>query len=90
MNICKGTFCTSFLLVSMFSGWAHAQTQPAPSSRFVVDLGVGIDVSVNGNVNSGAIGRLQGQAAAILPNPYRGGIRHRSALQVRWWLRLEP
>jgi Outer membrane protein beta-barrel domain len=70
MNICKGTFCTSFLLVAMFSGRAHAQTQPAPASRFVVDLGVGIDVSVNGNVNSGAIGRLQGQAAAILPNPY--------------------
>jgi hypothetical protein len=36
----------------------------------VLDLGIGLDVSVNGNVNSGAIGRLQGQAAAILPNPY--------------------
>jgi hypothetical protein len=70
MNICKGTFCTSFLLVALFSCPSQAQTQPAAASRFVVDLGVGIDVSVNGNVNSGAIGRLQGQAAAILPNPY--------------------
>ena len=70
MNICKGTFYTSFLFAALFSCPAYAQTQPADSSRFVVDLGVGIDVSVNGNVNSGAIGRLQGQAAAILPNPY--------------------
>jgi hypothetical protein len=30
----------------------------------------GIDKSVNGNVNSGAIGRLNNQAAAILPQPY--------------------
>jgi Outer membrane protein beta-barrel domain len=70
MSICKGTFGTSFLLVALFSCPSQAQTQPADASRFVVDLGVGIDVSVNGNVNSGAIGRLQGQAAAILPNPY--------------------
>jgi hypothetical protein len=70
MNSCKGTLSTSFLLVALFSCPAHAQTQPAAASRFVLDLGVGIDVSVNGNVNSGAIGRLQGQAAAILPNPY--------------------
>src|SRR5262245_2742698 len=47
--------------------WAQAATD---DSRFVVDLGVGLDLSVNGNVNSGAIGRLQGQAAAILPQPY--------------------
>src|SRR4029450_6180848 len=30
----------------------------------------GIDGSINGNINSGAIGRLQGQATAILPNSY--------------------
>lgn len=45
---------------------ARAQTE----SRFSLDFGVGIDVGVNGNVNSGAIGILQGQTAAILPNPY--------------------
>jgi hypothetical protein len=36
----------------------------------VVDVGVGIDPTVNGNVNSGAIGTLQGQATAILPQSY--------------------
>jgi hypothetical protein len=41
-----------------------------PASKFSVDVGFGLDVSINGNVNSGAIGRLQGQAAAILPNSY--------------------
>lgn len=49
---------------------APASAQPSTGSRFVVDLGTGINLSVNGNVNSGAIGTLQGQAAAILPNTY--------------------
>jgi Outer membrane protein beta-barrel domain len=47
-----------------------AQAQSTGDSKFVLDLGVGLDKSINGNVNSGAIGRLQGQAAAILPQPY--------------------
>ena len=49
---------------------APAQTQSSGESKFVLDLGVGLDKSINGNVNSGAIGRLNGQAAAILPQPY--------------------
>jgi hypothetical protein len=48
---------------------ARAQGQP-PESRWVFDLGTGVDPSINGNVNSGAIGTLQGQATAVLPNPY--------------------
>jgi len=64
------TFCTSIVIAALLSFIPNAQAQPADESRFVLDLGVGLDVSVNGNVNSGAIGRLQGQAAAILPNPY--------------------
>jgi len=47
-----------------------AGAQPASESPWVFDLGVGIDPSINGNVNSGAIGVLQGQATAILPNSY--------------------
>src|SRR5262245_37217300 len=48
-----------------------AQTQTQTSgSPWVVDLGIGIAPSINGNVNSGAIGTLQGQTAAILPNAY--------------------
>jgi hypothetical protein len=48
---------------------AQAQAQPA-ESRFVIDVGVGVDPSINGNVNSGAIGTLQGVATAILPQSY--------------------
>jgi hypothetical protein len=48
---------------------ANAPAQTA-TSRFSIDVGLGIDNSINGNVNSGAIGVVQGQAAAILPNPY--------------------
>ena len=55
---------------------AQAQAQPAASqtqsagSRWVVDLAFGVAPSINGNVNSGAIGTLQGQTTAILPQPY--------------------
>ena len=52
----------------LFAGASDVGAQT--ESRFSLDLGVGIDVGVNGNVNSGAIGTLQGQAVAILPNPY--------------------
>jgi Outer membrane protein beta-barrel domain len=45
----------------------RAQTDESP---WVIDLDLGLDISVNGNVNSGAIGTYQGFATAILPNPY--------------------
>jgi len=48
---------------------AEAQGQSG-ASRWVIDLGVGLNPSINGNVNSGAIGTLQGQTAALLPNSY--------------------
>ncbi len=59
---------------------ARAQSQ-AGESPWAVDFGFGIDISVNGNVNSGAIGVLQGQAAAILPNPY--GEVYGTGIQLR-------
>jgi hypothetical protein len=66
----KRTMRTSVLIAALLTCAPHAEAQPVDESRLVLDLGVGIDFSVNGNVNSGVIGRLQGQAAAILPNPY--------------------
>ena len=70
------TSCRLLLAAAIAVGFltspAQAQSQ-APStdeSKFVLDLSVGLDKSINGNVNSGAIGRLNGQAAAILPQPY--------------------
>jgi hypothetical protein len=46
-----------------------SQAEPA-GSRWVVDLAFGVASSINGNVNSGAIGTLQGQTVAILPQSY--------------------
>jgi hypothetical protein len=55
----------------LLAGISNAQAQgQADDSRWVVDLGIGIAPSINGNVNSGAIGVLQGQATAVLPNSY--------------------
>lgn len=70
MTRIKRTVYTSVLTAILLTSVSNVYAQSADESRFVLDLGVGIDFSVNGNVNSGAIGRLDGQAAAILPNPY--------------------
>ena len=64
----KRTLCTSVLIVVLLSCASHAQAQT--DERWVIDLGVGVDMNVNGNVNSGAIGTVQGQTTAILPNSY--------------------
>jgi hypothetical protein len=62
---------------------ADAGAQPAASeSRWAVDVAVGIDPSINGVVNSGAIGRLQDQAVAILPQPY--GQIYGTGVQLRF------
>lgn len=59
------------IAVLSFTAPAYAQTPAAaPEPKWVIDLDLGLDFTLNGNVNSGAIGTLQGQAAAILPNPY--------------------
>jgi hypothetical protein len=63
----RGLFAIGFLLIATTGAQAQAQTS---ESRWVVDVGVGVDPSINGNVNSGAIGTLQGLATAILPQSY--------------------
>jgi hypothetical protein len=58
----------AFSSYTLFSAaTASAQSGGSP---WVFDVGVGINPSINGNVNSGAIGTLNGQTAAILPNSY--------------------
>jgi hypothetical protein len=47
---------------------AHAQA--APAHPWVVDFGIGWDKSISGNINSGAIGSINGQAVVILKNTY--------------------
>jgi len=74
--------CSSVMTLALLGAWdAHAQPQ-ADESRFVLDLGVGLDTSINGNVNSGAIGVLNGQAAAVLPNSY--GDVYGTGVQLRF------
>jgi hypothetical protein len=63
------------------AGIARAQAQADDESRWALDLGVGLDFSVNGNVNSGAIGTLNGLATAFLPNSY--GDVYGTGIQLR-------
>ncbi len=64
-------FVAAIGLVSAREAQAQPQAQtPAPGSRWVIDLAFGVAPSINGNVNSGAIGTLQGQTVAILPQSY--------------------
>jgi hypothetical protein len=39
--------------------------------RWSAEVGIGWDNSLSGNINSGAIGKLDGQVAVILPNSYQ-------------------
>ncbi len=82
MTIHRGFVLWSVLSIPLFGAHdARAQAQ-ANESRWVADFGVGIDTSINGNVNSGAIGMLQGQATAILPNSY--GDVYGTGIQLRF------
>jgi Outer membrane protein beta-barrel domain len=71
MRIRRAFLSLSVILCALLASATNAQAQyQASESPWFVDLAVGIAPSINGNVNSGGIGVLQGQAAAILPNPY--------------------
>jgi hypothetical protein len=61
---------------------ARAQQRTPDESKWNVDLGIGNNFTLNGNVNSGAIGTLQGRATAILPNPY--GDVYGTGLELRF------
>jgi len=67
------------------SATAHAQAAPQTptgAARWSLDVGVGVDPSINGNVNSGAIGTINGQATALLPQSY--GAVYGTGIQLRF------
>ena len=64
------SFVIAFIVVGARGAAAQAPAAQASESPWVFDVGVGIQPSINGNVNSGVIGTLQGQTAAILPQSY--------------------
>lgn len=73
-HVWAAVLVTTLSLVGAREARAQAQPQgqpPANGSRWFVDVGFGPAASINGNVNSGAIGTLQGQTVAILPQSYR-------------------
>ena len=70
------------IALSLLANPSTARAQTQDEARWVLDVGVGLDFSINGNVNSGAIGTLEGQAAAILPNSY--GDVYGSGIQLRF------
>ena len=48
-----------------------AQAQPSVLDyRWSFDVGLGWDNSLSGNINSGAIGNLDGKTAVVTPNSY--------------------
>jgi hypothetical protein len=53
---------------------SRTQAQPAPAPardyRWSADVGIGFDHSISGNINSGAIGTLNGQAVVFTKNTY--------------------
>ena len=66
------------LMALAATSMAHAQTRPAqpaaqvqpPEQRWSVDFAIGFDNSISGNINSSAIGSLNGQTTVILKNKY--------------------
>ena len=48
---------------------AHAQSS-ALDYRWSVDVGIGWDNGISGNINSGGIGKINDQAVVVLPNSY--------------------
>lgn len=70
MRIRRAFLHCSVVTILLAGAWdARAQGQ-ADQSPWFVEVGVGFDNSINGNVNAGAIGTLEGVAAAFLPNSY--------------------
>ena len=70
----KGMVAAALAAIALGTGSAApAQpTDPFPTtaSRFSVDVGVGLDNSISGNINSSGIGRLNDQAVVVLKNSY--------------------
>ena len=49
---------------------ARAQTSGAGESKWSVDVAIGLDNSISGNINSSGVGRIDDQAVVVLKNPY--------------------
>ena len=72
------TLRTAVFGLTLFGAAAAAEAQaitvgvqrPEPESRWSVDFGIGWDKGISGNINSGAIGVLNGQTTVVLKQQY--------------------
>jgi opacity protein-like surface antigen len=68
---CKRMCVVAVALAAWLSAASAAQAQPSVMDyRWSFDVGLGWDNSLSGNINSGAIGKLNDQVAVVLPNSY--------------------
>jgi len=58
------------IVMAALSVAATAHAQSGADYKWNVDLGIGWDNSISGNINSSAIGSLNNQSVVILKNPY--------------------
>jgi hypothetical protein len=62
--------CVCVLVCLGCVSMAHAQAARPPERRWSVEVGAGFDNSISGNINSSAIGSIDGQTVVITKNPY--------------------
>ena len=58
------------MLTALALSFASGASAQAPAHRWSLDFGLGWDKSISGNINSGAIGTLNGQSVVFLKNTY--------------------
>jgi opacity protein-like surface antigen len=69
---CKRVCFVVAALAAWMSVVPAAQAQPSVMDRrWSVEVGIGWDNSLSGNINSGAIGKLNDQVTVVLPNSYK-------------------
>ena len=60
----------TWMVASVLSAASIAHAQTPPERRWSVDFGMGWDRSISGNINSSAVGDINGQTVVILKNKY--------------------
>ena len=63
-------FILASMLTAALATASTAEAQSGSTYKWTVDLGIGLDNSISGNINSSAIGSLNDQTVVILKNSY--------------------
>ncbi len=69
MNLQRTFIVLGVFTVLAAGSAAFAQPRQA-EQRWSLDLGLGVEQTFNGNINSGSIGTLNNQAVVVIPNSY--------------------